>query len=60
MNKVRNYDQEMPQSHTADQPTARRGRGKEQLQQQHKSKATGSLFPSEIYCIKKHKQWEKQ
>ena len=31
-NKVSEYDQEIPQSHTADQPTAQSGRATEHLQ----------------------------
>ena len=33
--KVSEYDQELPRSHTADQPTAPRGRVTEQQQQQN-------------------------
>ena len=43
MKKVSEYDQKIPQSHTADQPTAPRGRATRH-QEDKQSKATSSLF----------------
>ena len=39
MSKISEYGQEMPQSHTVDQPTAPRGRDTEDLQSHNITKA---------------------
>ena len=44
MKKVSEYDQKIPQSHTADQLTAQWGRATRH-QEDKQSKATSSLFP---------------
>ena len=40
------HDREIPQSHTADQPTALRGRATEHSQQQHTRKTTIAKQPA--------------
>ena len=51
--KASEYDQEIPQSHTADQPTAPRGRATEKnnihkTSERKQSKASSSLYPMKI------------
>ena len=49
---VSEYDQEIPQSQTADNPMAPRGRATLTRHQEDKlSKATSSLFPIKIIAI---------
>ena len=42
------YDQEIPQSHTADQPRASRRRATEHPQQQHTCKTTTAKQPASL------------